>query len=77
VTGGGGAAALDAQLPMTGTDFIPGAPSDASVDEEGVRGRCIIAAFEGTGLSIKLLTGAGKRVGSPPNTLKFLWSETL
>jgi hypothetical protein len=68
-TGGAGAAALAAQ-------FIGGAggsglsaagkPSEASVDEDGVLGKLIIAARFGKGLSMtEDLDGAGNRLGRP------------
>jgi hypothetical protein len=68
--GGAGAAALAAQLFATG--LIAGNPSEARVDEDGVRGRLLIMseARDGSGLSIReVRIGAGNRVGSPDNAL--------
>jgi hypothetical protein len=67
-TGGAGAAAFAAQLLKVGGAFIVETPSDAIVDEEGVRGKCIAVALAGTGLSITCGGGAGKRPGSPVET---------
>lgn len=57
-----------------GAGFRAGNPSEANVDDDGVRGRFIIIALVGIGLSINGFpgdrTGAGNRVGSPDNMLK-------
>jgi hypothetical protein len=50
--GGGGAAAFAAQVFMTGGTWVAISPSDAIVDEEGVRGKPTTAALVGTGLSM-------------------------
>lgn len=63
--GGGGAAALAAQVLTIGAGLNSATnPSDAIVDDEGVRGKAMFA-LAGIGLSITWGCGTGNRPGSP------------
>jgi hypothetical protein len=63
--GGGGAAALVAQVLKTGAGLNAATnPSDAIVDDEGVRGKAMFA-LAGIGLSRTWGGGAGNRPGRP------------
>ncbi len=61
---------------MLGAIFDAVIPSDAKVDEDGVRGRFVSDARAGGGLSmswvVEIRVEAGNRVGSPGNILKVL-----
>lgn len=50
--GGGGAAAFAAQVFVTGGALAAMKPSDAIVDDEGVRGKPTAMALAGMGLSM-------------------------
>lgn len=73
-TGGAGTVVLATQLYNAAVSLLrPGGPSEAIVDEDGVRGRFIIDALAGIGLSMSGLPdgrgAAGNRVGSPDSML--------
>lgn len=67
-SGRAGAAAFAAQLFKTGGALVVGDPSDAIVDEEGVRGKVAAVALTGIGLSITCGRSVEKRPGNPIDT---------